>query len=93
MAKKKAKPPLHMPPGVSKRILQRCAANEPIVVVPRNGTPSRCFGLEEYHRMQRHPLKHKPWERRAAGRAVTPDPLGAVKGKVRSLMRREDIYE
>jgi hypothetical protein len=44
--------------------------------------------------MQKHPLRHKPWNHRSAAHAaVTPDPLGAIPGKpVRSLSRR-DIYE
>jgi len=82
----------HMPRGVSKKILDRCARNEPVVVVPRNGKPSRCFGVQEYQKMQQHPLKHRPWMRRRSAQA--PDPLGALKlGGVRGSLRRENIYD
>jgi hypothetical protein len=91
--KRKNPTPRHVPKNVAKRILERCARDEPLVIVPRNGAPSRCYGLEEYQRMREHPLKHKPWKSRKASRASTPDPLGAVQGKVRSLLRREDIYD
>ena len=80
--------------SIGRRIRERAAMNQPFVVVPKNGKPSRTYGLDEYLRMQKHPLRHKPWNHRSAAHAaVTPDPLGAIPGKpVRSLSRR-DIYE
>jgi hypothetical protein len=33
----------------------------------------------------------RPWARRA--RRGVPDPLGAVRGKVRSSLRRSEIYD
>jgi hypothetical protein len=82
-----------MPNKIRKRILDRCARDEAVVVVPRNGVPSRCFGVEEYQKMREQPLKHQPWKQRQAARDETPDPLGAVNGKARSPLRREDMYE
>jgi hypothetical protein len=82
----------HMPGKVRKRILDRCAKNEPVVVVPRNGMPSRCYGVEEYQKMQAHPHRHEPWKQRRAARAQA-DPLGAIEGTVLSTIRREEIYE
>jgi hypothetical protein len=78
---------------VSERILAHSAENEPFVVVPRNGTPSRCFSLAKYEKMRAQPKKHRPWERRKEEKAAPPDPLGAVPGKVTTSLRREDIYE
>jgi hypothetical protein len=83
----------HMPHNISKKILDRCAQNKPVVVVPRNGKPSRCFGLEQYQKMQKQPLKHKPWERRKSRGENAPDPLGAVPGGVRSALSRREIYD
>ncbi|MGA3068414.1 MAG: hypothetical protein ABSF29_16355 [Tepidisphaeraceae bacterium] len=82
-----------IPNNVEKRILHRCAKNEAVVVVPRNGVPARCFGVEEYEKMRAQPLKHKPWKQRRAAAKEAPDPLGAMKLGVRSSARRQDIYE
>ena len=84
---------VHTPHSVARKIRQRAAANEPFVVVPKNGQPSRTYGLEEYLRMQKHPLHHKPWNARAAAKVAAPDPLRAVEGKPVSSLSREDIYE
>jgi hypothetical protein len=86
-------PAVGIPGSAAKRIMRRCAMNEPFVVVPRNGAPSRCFALEKYQKMREHPLGHKPWEHRKKRASAAPDPLGAIKGKVRSPLRRADIYE
>jgi len=79
---------------VARKIRQRAAMNEPFVVVPKNGKPSRTYGLEQYLRLQKHPLRHKPWNYRAAASAAdTPDPLGAIPGKPLRSLSRQDIYE
>jgi hypothetical protein len=84
----------NMPHSVARKIRARAAMNEPFVVVPKNGKPSRTYGLEDYLRMQKHPLRHKPWSYRAAANASeTPDPLGAVRGKPLRSLSRKDIYE
>ncbi len=84
----------HIEHRVARKIRQRAAMNEPFVVVPKNGKPSRTYGLEQYLRMQKHPLRHKPWNYRAAANAAdTPDPLGAIPGKPLRSLSRQDIYE
>lgn len=84
----------NMPHSVARKIRERAATNEPFVVVPKNGKPSRTYGIEEYLRMQRHPLLHKPWNYRAvATTEKTPDPLGAIRGKPARSLSRQDIYE
>ena len=83
----------HIPHSVQRKIRERAAKNQPFVVVPKNGAPSRTYGLDEYLRMQKHPLRHKPWTSRAAAKAAIPDPLGAVEGKPAGRLSREEIYE
>ena len=84
----------NMPHNVARKIRERAALNEPFVVVSKNGKPSRTYGLEEYLRMQKHPLRHKPWNSRAAANsAAITDPLGAIPGKPRRSLSRQDIYE
>jgi hypothetical protein len=83
---------IRMPRKVAKRILDRCSRGEPFVVVPRDGMPSKCYGLDEYEKMRSHPLKHEPWKRRRAA-ANRSDPLGAIDGSVLSTIARKDIYE
>jgi hypothetical protein len=77
---------------VARRISERCARNEVVVVVPRNGKASRVFALEAYQKMMEQPRKHKPWENRRNAKG-TPDPLGAVDGNVNGPISRENIYE
>jgi hypothetical protein len=77
---------------VAGRITQRCARNEVVVVVPRNGKASRVFGLRSYQKMMAQPAKHKPWEKRKSAEAA-PDPLGAVDGNVHLPISRQNIYE
>jgi len=84
----------NMSHSVARKIRERAAINEPFVVVSKNGKPSRTYGLEQYLRMQKHPLRHEPWNHRAAANmANTPDPLGAIAGKPLRSLSRQDIYE
>jgi hypothetical protein len=83
----------HISHGVARRIRERAAKNEPFVVVPKNGKVSRTFGLKEFQRMQKQPLRHKPWNSRAAAKRANPDPLQAVEGKPIHSLSREHIYE
>jgi hypothetical protein len=85
--------PKRIPHPVARKIRERAAKNQPFVVVAKNGQPSRTYGLEEYLRMQKQPLHHKPWKARAAAKRETPDPLGAVEGKPIQSLGREHIYE
>jgi hypothetical protein len=73
---------VHISQRIARKIRQRAAKNQPFVVVPKNGAPSRTYGLDEYLRMRKHPLRHKPWTARATAKAAAPDPLGAVEGKL-----------
>src|SRR5438445_9135834 len=83
-----------IPPRVARRILQRAAQGEPaVVVVMRNGLPSRVFGLEDYLRMRDLPKQVKPWEHRTS-KSAPPDPLGATDlGVLVSPLTREQMYE
>ena len=87
-----ARPATHMPRAVARRINEKCSRNQVAVVVPRNGRASRVFGLDAYQKMKEQPGKHKPWEQRRKGRS-TPDPLGAIDGKVHLPVTRQNIYE
>jgi hypothetical protein len=92
MARKK--PNEHMPRSIAKRILDRGARGEnAVVVVMRDGKPSRVFGLEEYLKMKELPRTVKPWEHRQ-DLAQPPDPLGAMDlGLLVSPLTREHMYE
>ena len=76
---------------VTERIVRRGVGDGVVVVVFRKNRPARVFGLAEYLKMKELPRKVKPWARRA--RHGAPDPLGAVPGKVRSSLRRSEIYD
>lgn len=83
----------HMPRAVSRRIMERCARNEVVVVVPRRGKPGKVYSLENYQKMQEQPRKHQPWKHRR-GKAATVDPLGAVEmGRILLPLTRENMYE
>jgi len=79
-----------LPRRVAERIARRGAGNRVVVVVFRNDS-ARVFGWDEYLKMKDLPRKVRPWARRA--RRGAPDPLGAVRGKVRSSLRRSEIYD
>ena len=83
-----------MPRAVADKVLARCAKDEPVVVVPKNGKPSRVFSLEKYLKMKEQPKKHKPWRHRKQKDEV-PDPLGTAHWNARILMPldREHIYD
>lgn len=81
-----------MPNNVRRRIMQRCAQEDAIVVVSRGGLPSRVFGFNEYLKMREHAAKIKPWLHKQQRETRRADPLGASGGKVLSSLRREDIY-
>ena len=84
----------HMPRGVARRILERAAQGEQaVVVVMRNGLPSRVFGLDDYLKMRDLPKQVKPWEHRTS-KSAPPDPLGATDiGVLVSPLTREQMYE
>ena len=82
---------IHMPRSVQKRIVEKSAKGQVVVVVPREGKPSRVYKLDKYLKMMEQPKKHKPWSYRKQP-ATKADPLGAIDGSVRSSLRREDIY-
>lgn len=81
-----------MPNGVRRRIMNRCATEDVIVVVSKGGKPSRVFGLPEYLKMKQHAAKVKPWRHRRK-RSEGVDPLGAAEGKPLSALGRQEIYE
>jgi hypothetical protein len=89
---KKKKTNKSMPQSVARRIMRRAASGEKTVVVTiRNGKPSQVFGFEEYLTIREVPKKVKPWEHRSAKKS--PDPLGAIAGKVLGPLTREDFYQ
>jgi hypothetical protein len=75
---------------VARSVEERCARNEVAVVVPREGQPSRVYGLEEYLRMQEVPRKNKPWEHRKSKRRKSVIP--SVPGKILIPLTRENLY-
>lgn len=81
-----------MPHSVARRIMERCATNEPFVVVPREGKPSRFFGVGKYNKMRELPNLVKPWEHRKKAKE-TPDPLGAVDADPPLGLSRKNLYE
>jgi len=80
-----------LPRRVAERIARRGAGNRVVVVVFRNDRSARVFGWDEYLNMKDLPRKVRPWARKA--RRDAPDPLGAVRGKVRSSFSRSEIYD
>jgi len=82
----------HVPQAVARRISDKCSRNEVVVVVPRNGKASRVFGMDTYQKMKEQPGKHKPWQGRRRSQSI-PDPLGAIDGKVRLPLTRQNFYE
>ena len=84
----------HMPRSVARRILERAAQGEQaVVVVMRNGLPSRVFGLDDYLKMRDLPKQVKPWVHRTS-KSAPPDPLGATDlGVLVSPLTREQMYE
>ena len=82
---------MSFPRAVQRRILKRCSEGKRVVVVPKNGKPSRVFDLESYLKTVSTANKVKPWLHRKQKTAA--DPLGAVAGRVVSSLRREEMYE
>lgn len=80
-----------LPRDVSRRILKRCRTSKAVVVVSRNGKPSRVYDLDTYLRRVQNTRTVQPWKFRKKKRA--PEPLGTVDGRVISPLRREYIYE
>jgi hypothetical protein len=82
-----------IPRSVTQSLLKQGARGvRKVVVVYRNGVPSKVMGYEEYQRMVDLPKAVKPWKHRR-DRPAGPDPLGAVDGKVLAPLTRESIYE
>jgi hypothetical protein len=80
----------HLSQSIRQRILRRCAKGKPFVVVPRGGRPSRLYGIDSYLKTVEKAKSVKPWTHRKAQK--NPDPLKAVRGRIVSPLRREDIY-
>jgi hypothetical protein len=90
---RRKRPGGHIRRSVSKSLLKHGALGaKKVVVVYRNGVPSKVMGYAEHQKMVELPKKVKPWEHRKP-RATVPDPLGAVEGKVLGPLSRETIYE
>lgn len=84
-----------MPHRVSKRILDHGTSDgEPVVLVFREGKPSRVFALHAYLKMQEHPTIVQPWKHRKDRIKKPADPLGAVDmGRIALPLTREHLYE
>jgi hypothetical protein len=84
----------HMPRGVAHRIMERASAigRGRLVLVIRDGKPSRVYGETEYEKRRALTKEVRPWERRKR-KGAAADPLGAIEGTVLRPIRREDIYE
>lgn len=83
----------HLPRDVARRIVQRFAQGQRVVVVTsRRGKPSRVFDLEKYLKMQELPKRVQPWSQRKSKKSI-PEPLGAVDGRVLLPLTRERIYD
>lgn len=82
---------VRFPRRIAQRILERSARGKRVVVVPRNGKPSRVFDLETYLARQQKTRQMKPWKHR--GKKEPLDWLGTHDGRVLSSLRREEIYE
>jgi len=80
-----------MPRAVARRIMERAAKHKALVLVTRDGTPTRVFALERYLKKQADTKQRKPWNHRK--KTGTPDPLGAVDTKVLRPITREEMYE
>ncbi|MEA2627276.1 MAG: hypothetical protein QOD06_3321 [Candidatus Binatota bacterium] len=80
-----------IPAAVARRIRERARQNKALVITIRDGKPSRVYGFDEYLKMKALPQKVRPWTHRRDAKPV--DPLGASPGRVRSRLRRADIYE
>jgi hypothetical protein len=82
----------HIPRSVTRSLLQRGARGaKRVVVVYKDGVPSSVWGYDEYRERIELTKRVKPWESKE--KATTPDPLGAVDGKVLAPLTRENIYE
>lgn len=80
------------PLAVSRRIMKRAAqGEEAVVVVLRDGRPTRVFGIAQYLKMMDLPPKVKPWQHRTV--RGSPDPLGAIDAGVVAPLTRERLYE
>lgn len=83
-----------MPQTISDKVLARCAQDETVVVVPRDGKPARVFSLASYLKIKEQPGKHQPWKGRGA-KCATPDPLGTAHWElgVQGPLTRTVMYE
>jgi hypothetical protein len=80
-----------IPQKVARRIRDRARTHDTLVVTIRDGKPSRVYGFEEYLKMRALPEKVRPWTHRRDAKPV--DPLRAAPGRIRSRLRRADIYD
>ena len=83
----------HIPRSVARSLLKHGAQGaKKVVVVFRRGIPSRVFGYEEHQRIVALPKEVEPWRYRQA-QTGSPDPLGAVGGRLLAPLSRQAIYE
>lgn len=81
---------MNLPKRVARRMEEVGRREGVVVVVWRKGRPSRVFRYATYARMKTVPTISQPWKHRK--RIASPDPLGAIEGKVLGPIRREDMY-
>ncbi len=80
-----------IPQRVARRIRERGRTTDTLVITIRDGKPSRVYGFDEYLKMKALPGKVKPWAHRRDAKPL--DPLGAAPGRIRSRLRRMEIYD
>jgi hypothetical protein len=80
-----------LPPAIAGRIAKRCRTSKAVVVVSKGGRASRVYDFEKYIERIEQTQSNKPWTHRK--RPKSPDPLGAVEGRVVSKLGRDEIYD
>jgi hypothetical protein len=94
MAKQNHASAPHFPRNVSRRILERAARGERriVLVIDKDGRPTRVFGFDEYLARQELTKTVQPWRSRK-GTSAESDPLGAIEGAPVGPLTRDQIYE
>jgi hypothetical protein len=83
----------HIPRSVTRKLLQHGArGTKRVVVIYKNGVPSRVFEYAKHQKVVENARQVKPWEHRT-GQTDDLDPLGAIDAGVQSKMSRAEIYE
>lgn len=75
--------------SLERRVVEGLLRGRGVVIVSRSGKPGRVFDLDVYLKRIKQTRQSRPWEHR---RAKAPNPLGTIKGRVLSAIRRQDIY-